>query len=61
MEVSSVDCPPTKDHFMLNGEEPTGHLYSRFIVEHLKPIIDANFVVLDGPENTGVGGASMGV
>jgi predicted alpha/beta superfamily hydrolase len=54
------DCPPTKDHFMLNGEEPTGHLYSRFIVEHLKPIIDANFMVLDGPENTGVGGASMG-
>lgn len=45
---------------MLNGQTPTGNLYSRFIVEHLKPIINANFKVLDGPENTGVGGASMG-
>lgn len=54
------DCPPTNDHFMLGDETPTGDLYARFIVEHLKPIVDTNFAVLEGPENTGVGGASMG-
>jgi len=54
------DLPPTKNHFMLNDQTPSGDIYARFIVEHLKPIIDANFMVLDGKENTGVGGASMG-
>jgi predicted alpha/beta superfamily hydrolase len=63
MHRGSELCPdvtPTKDHFMLGGEEPSGDIYAQFIVEHLKPLIDENFAVLDGPENTGVGGASMG-
>ena len=54
------DYPATEHHFMLNKEEPTGDLYARFIVEKLKPVIDANFAVLSDRQNTGVGGASMG-
>ena len=54
------DCTPTENHFFLKGEDPTGDLYARFIVETLKPAVDANFMTLQGPENTGIGGASMG-
>jgi predicted alpha/beta superfamily hydrolase len=34
--------------------------YARFLIEELKPVIDARFRTLPGPENTGVGGSSLG-
>lgn len=45
---------------------PQGHsdgkaaLYSRMIVEELKPFIDAEYRTLAGPENTGMAGSSLG-
>jgi predicted alpha/beta superfamily hydrolase len=34
--------------------------YGRFVVEEIKPFIDASYRTLPGPEHTGVGGSSMG-
>jgi predicted alpha/beta superfamily hydrolase len=34
--------------------------YGRFVVEEVKPFIDATYRTLPGAENTGVGGSSMG-
>jgi predicted alpha/beta superfamily hydrolase len=34
--------------------------YARFLIEELKPRVDAEFRTLDGPENTAVMGSSMG-
>lgn len=34
--------------------------YARFLIEELKPAIDARFRTLPDPENTGVGGSSLG-
>ena len=34
--------------------------YGRFLVEEVKPFIDAHYRTLDGPEHTAVGGSSMG-
>jgi predicted alpha/beta superfamily hydrolase len=34
--------------------------YARFVIEELKPAIDARFRTLPDPENTGVGGSSLG-
>jgi predicted alpha/beta superfamily hydrolase len=36
------------------------HDYGRFLVEEVKPFIDAEYRTLTGPEHTGVGGSSMG-
>ena len=37
-----------------------GDEYVQFLVETLKPYVDANYRVLEGPENTGIMGSSMG-
>jgi len=37
-----------------------GNLYVDFLVQTLKPYIDANYRTLPGRENTGIGGSSMG-
>ncbi|HEY2786792.1 MAG TPA: alpha/beta hydrolase-fold protein [Fimbriiglobus sp.] len=34
--------------------------YGQFLTEELKPFVDDNFRILPGPENTAVGGSSMG-
>jgi predicted alpha/beta superfamily hydrolase len=34
--------------------------YGRFVVEEVKPFIDSSYRTLSDPENTGVGGSSMG-
>src|SRR5439155_5206361 len=34
--------------------------YARFLVEELKPFVDCSFRTLPGPEDTAVGGSSMG-
>jgi predicted alpha/beta superfamily hydrolase len=36
------------------------HLYSAMIVDELKPFIDGEYRTLEGPENTGMGGSSLG-
>lgn len=41
-------------------EEINSDNYLKFIVDELKPIIDANFSTLKGPDNTVVLGSSMG-
>ena len=41
-------------------EPSTTPLYAEFVVKHLKPMIDENFLTLTGPENTFVGGISAG-
>ena len=41
-------------------DPPSGDKYSKFIVETLKPYVDAHYNTLQDRENTGVGGASMG-
>ncbi len=37
-----------------------GEDYARFLISELKPMVDSKFRTLDGPENTGVMGSSMG-
>ncbi len=41
-------------------EESTTELYARFMIEHLKPLIDREFRTLSDPLNTCVGGCSAG-
>lgn len=41
-------------------EEINSDNYLKFIVDELKPVIDANFSTLNGPDNTVVLGSSMG-
>jgi predicted alpha/beta superfamily hydrolase len=36
------------------------HDYGRFLVEEVKPFVDAEFRTLPDPEHTGIGGSSMG-
>lgn len=43
-----------------NGKGATGDAYLKFIVEELKPVIDARFSTLPDPENTLIMGSSMG-
>jgi len=40
------------------GDKPP--LYARMVVEELKPFIDSHYRTLPGPENTGLGGSSLG-
>jgi predicted alpha/beta superfamily hydrolase len=47
----------------LCGPDRNGDLsreYAQFLVEEVKPFIDATYRTLPGPEQTGTGGASMG-
>jgi enterochelin esterase-like enzyme len=40
--------------------EYTQPLYGRLLVEELKPFIDSHYRTLSGPQNTGLGGSSLG-
>jgi predicted alpha/beta superfamily hydrolase len=48
---------PMRDRNLGGGK---ANLYSRLMVEELKPWVDRNYRTLDGPANTGVGGSSLG-
>ena len=48
---------PTRDRKLGGGD---GKFYGRMLVEELKPFIDERYRTLDGPQNTGLGGSSLG-
>ena len=48
---------PTRDFRMGGGEGPR---YGRLLVEELKPFIDRTYRTLPGPQDTGLGGSSLG-
>jgi predicted alpha/beta superfamily hydrolase len=48
---------PMRDRKLGGGK---GGLYGRLLVEELKPWVARRYRTLDGPENTGVGGSSLG-
>ena len=52
-----AEYTPTRDYRMGGGE---GTSYGRLLIEELKPWVDATFRTLPGPENTGLGGSSLG-
>jgi len=52
-----AEYTPTRDPIRGGGE---GELYGKLLVEELRPALAAKFRVLDGPENTGLGGSSLG-
>ncbi len=52
-----AEYTPTRDQRFGGGE---GALYGRLLVDDLKPLIDASFRTLAGPENTGLAGSSLG-
>jgi predicted alpha/beta superfamily hydrolase len=39
---------------------PKGHFYPKFLQREVMPLIEAQYPVLKGPENTGLGGSSLG-
>jgi len=48
---------PTADPKLGGGK---ANLYGRMLVEEIKPFIDKTYRTLNGPENTGLGGSSLG-
>jgi predicted alpha/beta superfamily hydrolase len=52
-----AEYTPTRDFKMGGGE---GRSYGRLLIEELKPLIDKSYRTLPGPENTGLGGSSLG-
>lgn len=42
------------------GQGGRARRYARFVVEEVKPFIDSEYRTLPGPENTGLGGSSLG-
>ena len=52
-----AEYTPTRDFKMGGGE---GRSYGRLLMEELKPLIDKSYRTLTGPENTGLGGSSLG-
>ena len=52
-----AEYTPTRDFKMGGGE---GSSYARLLIEELKPMIDGTYRTLEGPENTAVGGSSLG-
>ncbi|HVH86315.1 MAG TPA: alpha/beta hydrolase-fold protein [Terriglobales bacterium] len=48
---------PTRDRKLGGGH---AGLYGRMLVEELKPFIDERYRTLTGPQNTGLGGSSLG-
>ena len=42
------------------GVVPDGERYAHFVVQEVKPFIDAHYRTLPGPETTAVAGASLG-
>jgi predicted alpha/beta superfamily hydrolase len=53
-----AEYTPTRD--TNRGAGGKGELYSRFLVEEVKPFIDANYRTLKDRENTAVAGSSLG-
>jgi predicted alpha/beta superfamily hydrolase len=52
-----AEYTPTRDFHMGGGE---GRRYGRLLIEELKPFIDATYRTIPNPENTGLGGSSLG-
>ncbi|TLN09235.1 alpha/beta hydrolase, partial [bacterium] len=52
--------PLREESRRLSGELPCSDAYLRFLVEELKPWVDANLPTLPDPAHTGVMGSSMG-
>ena len=52
-----AEYTPSRDPQFGGGE---GALYGRLLVDELKPLIDASFRTLLGPESTGLAGSSLG-
>lgn len=52
-----AEYTPTRDYKMGGGE---GRSYGRLLIEELKPLIDSGYRTLREPENTAVGGSSLG-
>ena len=48
---------PTADPKLGGGK---GDLYGRMLVEEVKPFVDTTYRTMSGPENTGMGGSSLG-
>ena len=53
-------CAITIDLGVPVAVDPKLDEYAEFLVQTLKPIIDEQFPTLDGPENTGIAGSSLG-
>lgn len=51
---------PFPDALFGGPAEPHGKLFPRFVVEEVKPLIEKQFRVKTGLENTGIGGSSYG-
>ena len=70
--VAGLDCPKAPAHrireYSLSNapiiyrkvSKPYGKLYSEYIINVIKPLIDKTFKTLKDRENTGFGGSSMG-
>jgi predicted alpha/beta superfamily hydrolase len=52
-----AEYTPTRDFKLGGGEGPS---YGRLLIEELKPFIDRTYRTLTGPEDTGLGGSSLG-
>jgi predicted alpha/beta superfamily hydrolase len=52
-----AEYTPTRDYKMGGGE---GQVYGRLLIDELKPLVDAGYRTLAGPQNTAVGGSSLG-
>ena len=52
-----AEYTPRRDMRLGGGE---GDRYGRLLVTELKPLIDTTYRTLPGPENTGLGGSSLG-
>lgn len=52
-----TEYTPTRDAKLGGGG---GDLYGRFLVEELKPLVDSEWRTRSGPEDTGLGGSSLG-
>lgn len=52
-----AEYTPTRDIRLGGGE---GKNYGRFLIDEVKPFIDRTYQTLAGPENTGLGGSSLG-
>ncbi len=52
-----AEYTPTRDFRLGGGEGPS---YGRLLIEELKPFVDRAYRTLTGPEDTGLGGSSLG-
>lgn len=58
--IDSIASPQREILLGLMPEEPQADLYLKFLVEELKPFIDATYSVYTKAENTFIAGSSMG-